>query len=125
MNTPLVKGIHHASVLVSDLERAVDFYCGVLGLTPRPERPAMGYPGAWLSAADGEIHLLQLPSPDPVHGRPDHVGRDRHIALSVEALEPLQERLQERGIAWTMSRSGRQALFCRDPDGNGLELIQC
>jgi glyoxylase I family protein len=26
-------------------------------------------------------------------------------------------------IAYTLSRSGRAALFCRDPDGNALEFI--
>ena len=33
-------------------------------------------------------------------------------------------RLEAAGIPYTESRSGRQALFCRDPDANALELIE-
>jgi len=28
------------------------------------------------------------------------------------------------GVAFTLSQSGRSALFCRDPDGNALEFVQ-
>ncbi len=116
--------LHHASLLVADTGRALDFYCGVLGLEPDPARPDLGYPGAWLRTGRGQIHLLELPSPDPVEGRPAHGGRDRHVALSVRDLTPLIRRLEQAGIAYTMSRSGRRALFCRDPDGNALELVE-
>ncbi|MEE8429299.1 MAG: glyoxalase, partial [Gammaproteobacteria bacterium] len=30
--------------------------------------------------------------------------------------------LESAGIPYNQSRSGRQALFCRDPDGNALEF---
>ncbi|MGF1643020.1 MAG: VOC family protein, partial [Thiotrichales bacterium] len=52
------------------------------------------------------------------------VGRDRHTALWVRDLAELQERLVAAGIPFTRSQSGRDAVFCRDPDGNGVELIQ-
>jgi len=35
----------------------------------------------------------------------------------------LAGRLDAAGISYTPSRSGRAALFCRDPDGNALEFI--
>jgi glyoxylase I family protein len=53
-----------------------------------------------------------------------HGGRDRHVALAVDDLAQLQARLDAAGIACTQSRSGRRALFCRDPDGNALEFIE-
>jgi glyoxylase I family protein len=117
-------GFHHASLLVSDLERSLHFWCEVLGLSIDHQRPDLGFNGAWLELGDGGgLHLLQLPNPDPVSGRPAHAGRDRHLALRVAELEPLCQRLEEAGIAFSRSRSGRAALFCRDPDGNGVELI--
>jgi glyoxylase I family protein len=71
-----------------------------------------------------QIHILELQTMDPVIGRPEHGGRDRHVALSVSALGPFKEKFQREGIKYTMSKSGRKALFCRDPDGNAVELIE-
>lgn len=119
-----ILSVAHISVLVADTERALRFYRDTLGLAVDPRRPDLGYPGAWLTLGAQQIHLLQLPNPDPVDGRPAHAGRDRHGALHIEGLTDLKERLSRAGIAYTMSRSGRQALFCRDPDGNGWELIE-
>jgi glyoxylase I family protein len=113
---------HHVSLLVADTGRALAFYCDVLGLAPVP-RPELGFPGAWLGVGAHQIHLLELPNPDPVAGRPDHGGRDRHLALALDDLPALVTRLEAAGIPYTRSRSGRAAVFCRDPDGNALEFI--
>ncbi len=115
--------IAHASVIVADTERALRFYRDVLGLRVLPERPDLGYPGAWLAVGAQQIHLLELPNPDPTAGRPAHGGRDRHTAIIVKHLAPVREALQRAGIAYTSSTSGREALFCRDPDGNALEIM--
>ena len=89
------------------------------------DRPDLGYPGAWLQVGGRQIHLLELPNPDPVAGRPAHGGRDRHLALAVTDLDWLAGRLATAGVAFTLSRSGRRALFCRDPDANALEFVEC
>ena len=115
--------IHHVSLIVSDTDRALSFYTGLLSLD-QVARPQLNFPGAWLAVGEQQIHLLEVPNPDPVTGRPDHGGRDRHLALSVDDLESLVTRLEAGGISYTRSKSGRAAVFCRDPDGNVLELIQ-
>lgn len=117
-------GIHHASVIVSSTERALEFYCGVFAIEADPNRPDLGYPGAWLMVGDQQIHLLELPNPDPVEGRPAHGGRDRHLALSIRDLDAVIAGLSARGMDYSMSKSGRRALFCRDPDGNAVECIE-
>lgn len=117
-------GIHHASVIVADTRRALDFYVGVLGLQVDSRRPGLGYPGAWVTVGEQQIHLLELPNPDPVTGRPEHGGRDRHLAVTLTDLDLLASALEAAGVAFTLSRSGRRALFCRDPDGNALEFIE-
>jgi glyoxylase I family protein len=119
-----VTGIHHVSLIVADTAVALGFYRDVLGLAVDPERPDLGYPGAWLEVGERQVHLLELPNPDPSLGRPEHGGRDRHLALTVDDLDHLAERLQAAAVPYTRSRSGRRALFCRDPDGNALELIE-
>jgi len=114
----------HAGLIVADLERAADFYEGVLGLK-RAERPDLGFPGIFYELDDGgQIHLMLLPDPCAHHERPAHGGRDRHLALAVDDLAALRERLESAGVSLTTSRSGRAAIFCRDPDGNALELIE-
>lgn len=120
----MITRIHHASLLVADTERSLQFYRDILGLEISEERPELGFPGAWLQVGEQQIHLLELPNPDPVEGRPAHGGRDRHIAFHVDDLDALSDRLDRRAIPFTLSRSGRRALFCRDPDGNALEFIE-
>jgi len=68
--------------------------------------------------------LLELPNPDPSDGRPAHGGRDRHVALTVRDVAATAAALERAGVGYTRSRSGRPALFCRDPDGNALELVE-
>jgi glyoxylase I family protein len=117
-----ILALHHVSLLVSDTGRALAFYHGLLGL-PLAERPELGFPGAWLDVAGAQIHLLELPAAMRGGELPEHVGRDSHVALQVSDLEELRGRLEKNGIPFTASRSGRAALFCRDPDGNGVELV--
>jgi glyoxylase I family protein len=120
-----IQGLHHASLLISDLERSLAFYQGLLGLELDTRRPDLGYPGAWLWLPDGrQIHLLQLPDPDELVQRPAHGGRDRHLALAIENLDALKVRLEREGIGYQESKSGRRALFCRDPDANALEFVE-
>ncbi len=118
-----IGSVLHVSFLVADLERARDFYENSLGLEPL-SRPELGFPGAWYRLGAQQLHLLRLPNPDPVSGRPPHGGRDRHVAVAVDDLDALTTRLDAAGIDYTTSRSGRRALFCRDPDGNALEFIE-
>lgn len=120
-----IVGLLHASLLVADVERSKAFYEGVLGLKANPDRPDLGFPGVWYDlGGGGQIHLLCLANPDPVSGRPEHGGRDRHTALAVQDWEGVKAVLDAAGTSYTLSRSGRRALFVRDPDGNAIELVE-
>ncbi len=116
--------LHHVSLIVSDTGRSLAFYRDLLGLPVDQSRPALGFPGVWLSLGDRQLHLLELPNPDPLDGRPVHGGRDRHTAVTVDDLNAYVQRLQQARVSFTLSKSGRRALFCRDPDGNAWELIE-
>jgi len=124
MVNKMYSSILHASLIVGDLQLSLKFYVEILGFKLDTTRPDLGYEGAWLSVAKGQqIHLLALPNPDPVLGRPAHGGRDRHVAIGVLDFNQLIEKLEENSIVYTKSKSGRSALFCRDPDGNALEFV--
>ena len=120
-----LKGILHASFLVSDIDVSMAFYGGVLGLHRDESRPDLGFPGVWLKLDSGQqIHLMRLPDPDSDRVAPGHCGRDRHVAFATGDLSALAAKLDAAGITYAFSRSGRRALFCRDPDGNALEFVE-
>lgn len=117
-------GLNHVSVVVANTDVSLAFYSGILGMVQVDNRPDLSFPGAWLALGEHQIHLLEVENVDPTGNRPEHGGRDRHIALNVTGLDELVARLSDEGINFTLSKSGRKALFCRDPDGNTLELIE-
>lgn len=117
--------LQHVSFIIKNTQASLAFYCDTLGLMVESNRPDLGYPGAWLVVNEyQQIHLLELPNPDPVDNRPAHGGRDRHAAFMVESLQLILDKFDQAKIAYTLSKSGRNALFCRDPDGNALEFIE-
>lgn len=121
----MIAGIHHATFLTGDLVKARAFYEDVLGLRPDTKRPNMGFEGVWYDIAPNQqIHLMLLPNPETGLQRPAHGGRDHHLALAVTDLSQVVARLDAAGVACTQSRSGRRAVFCRDPDQNALEFIE-
>lgn len=119
----LLTGFHHASLLTENLPAARAFYEDVLELEINRTRPPLAYDGMWYNIGEQQIHLIALPNPDAGTQRPEHGGRDRHIALRVGDWDRLIARLNEAGVKYTVSATGRKAVFCRDPDNNALELL--
>jgi glyoxylase I family protein len=121
-------GVHHVGLLCENLDKSLEFYCGLLGLEINHTRPddKLPYGGAWLNIGSPAqmIHLMELPNPDPKDGRPKHGGRDRHACVSVKDVYKLKEVFDKAGVSYTLSQSGRPAIFARDPDGNALEFSQ-
>ncbi|PWA69823.1 Glyoxalase-like domain-containing protein [Artemisia annua] len=121
-----VVNLHHVGILCENLERSLDFYQNLLGLKINEARPhdKLPYRGAWLWVGSEMIHLMELPNPDPYTGRPEHGGRDRHTCIAIRDVSKLKAILDKAGIPYTLSRSGRPAIFTRDPDTNALEFTQ-
>ncbi|XP_044464483.1 uncharacterized protein LOC123195002 [Mangifera indica] len=121
-----VVSVHHVGILCENLERSLEFYQNILGLEINEARPddKLPYRGAWLWVGSEMIHLMELPNPDPLTGRPEHGGRDRHTCIAIRDVSKLKTILDEAGIPYTLSKSGRPAIFTRDPDANALEFTQ-
>jgi glyoxylase I family protein len=122
--THTILNIHHSSLIVSDTQASVKFYVNVIGLKPLERPSTLPFPGAWFEIGSQQLHLLELENPDPTTGRPEHGGKDRHVAFYILNIEDLKQTLDNAEISYTLSISGRKALFCRDPDGNALEFIE-
>lgn len=119
--------IGHAHLKVADLDRALAFYCGVLGfeLMQRYGREA-----AFVSAG-GYHHHLGLNTWESKGGSPPPRGTTGlfHVALlypTRAALADALRRLVEAGVPLdgASDHGVSEALYLRDPDGNGLELYR-
>lgn len=112
-----VLGVHHVSINVADVDAALAFYTGLLGLSVRDDRPSFGFGGAWLDVGHQQIHLIEA---DP----PPNLGQ--HLAIQVEDLDHSVAELRGEGIHVTDPSPvgpGRQA-FLQDPSGNTVELYE-
>ncbi len=113
---------HHMSFPVSDLGRSRAFYEGVLGLEQIP-RPDFGpVRGVWYQAGPVQVHLILHEGMDPVSTGAIEPG-SRHAAFAVADYETARRRLEELGVAHRASAVTGQ-IFCHDPDGHTIELIQ-
>lgn len=120
----MLTALLHVSLLTSDLPTARAFYEGVLGLKPSGKRPTLRFDGVWYEIGAQQIHLIALPNPDHDAIRPAHGGDDRHTAFRVTDIDTLRQALSQAKTPYTVSQSGRKALFCRDPEGNALEFVE-
>jgi catechol 2,3-dioxygenase len=117
--------IGHVHLKVSDLERAVAFYSGVLGfeLTQR-----YGAQAAFLSAG-GYHHHIGLNTWESRNGGPPSPGTTGlyHFAIRYPdrpALGDALRRLRDAAVPidGASDHGVSEALYLRDPDGNGIEL---
>lgn len=117
--------IGHVHLKVADLERALDFYCGVLGfeLTQR-----YGESAAFVSAG-GYHHHIGLNTWESLGGSPPPAGTTGlyHLAIRYptrSALADALRRLMDAGVALegASDHGVSEALYLRDPDSNGVEL---
>lgn len=71
-----------------------------IGLKINEARPhdKLPYRGAWLWVGSEMIHLMELPNPDPLTGRPQHGGRDRHTCIAIRDVSKLKAILDKAGI---------------------------
>ena len=117
--------IGHVHLRVADLERAIHFYNGVLGFEVQQR---FGNSAAFLSAG-GYHHHIGLNTWESLGGSPPPPGSTGlyHLAVLYPTRAELAEALR-RLIAANIPLDGAadhgvsEALYLRDPDGNGVEL---
>jgi lactoylglutathione lyase len=122
-NTLRATRLRTVGVPVRDQDRALEFYTAVLGLDPGLDVP-MGGGGRWIEVAPpdgGATIALVLAKP----GAP--AGVETGIRLCAIDADAFRRHLLDRGaradevLRWP----GVPPMFAfRDPDGNGLEIVQ-
>jgi catechol 2,3-dioxygenase len=119
--------IGHVHLKVADLDRALAFYCGVLGFELMQR---YGSQAAFISAG-GYHHHIGLNTWESRGGSAPAPGSTGlyHLAIlypTRAALGDALRRLVEAGITLdgASDHGVSEALYLRDPDGNGVELYR-
>jgi catechol 2,3-dioxygenase len=117
--------IGHVHLKVSDIDRALDFYSGVLGFELQGR---MGDKMAFVSGG-GYHHHIGLNTLESAGGSPPSPGTTGlyHVAIRYptrRALADAVTRLRDGGIAidGASDHGVSEAIYLRDPDENGIEL---
>jgi catechol 2,3-dioxygenase-like lactoylglutathione lyase family enzyme len=146
----LPRGIHHTGYTVSNLDRSLEFYQGLLGfeLVGRQDKEG-GYLGEIVGYPDCKVRQAHLRIPGSEHvvelfeyvspaGEangpflPPNVGTS-HLCILTDDLPALYDRLVEAGVDTFVSppvlvdtgfNTGGYGLYLRDPDGIPVELFQ-
>jgi len=123
----------HVGMTVSNMDRAVAFYCDLLGLTlaqrNKVDRGEIGFfdTGAGML----EVFAPEAPTVDRFRDVPLHEAGIRHLTFAYSDLAEVLGRLEAAGVEVIEGPRGarntpliKQLAFVRDPDGIMVELIE-
>jgi catechol 2,3-dioxygenase len=123
--------IGHVHLKVADLDRALGFWRDVIGLEEQQRRIGPDGRGAVFISAGGYHHHIALNNWESAGGPPPPQGTTGlyHVALLYpdrRALAQAPRRLIEAGVPLdgASDHGVSEALYLRDPDGNGVELYR-
>jgi catechol 2,3-dioxygenase-like lactoylglutathione lyase family enzyme len=143
-----IEGPRHAGITVSNLDRSLVFYEGLLGLEllwrrlyeEAEVRRIVGVPEATghdiamlrVPGSDFEVELLEYRGLEPASGAspPSHTGTG-HFCLFVTGIDALHEELRGQGVGFRSdgpvemtagANAGGKSLYSLDPDGYVVEL---
>jgi catechol 2,3-dioxygenase-like lactoylglutathione lyase family enzyme len=123
-----IVGLDHVTIQIDEgdeaLRDALEFYVGLLGLTPldRPANTDNGRPGAWLQCGPGQqLHIIT-----GTGATTENRASRRHSAFRVADLKGLRKRLEAAGVEIIAGHRfpGQERFFVRDRFSNRLEFVE-
>lgn len=135
--------LHHASLPVTNIARARQFYSGVLGLEEDPNRPKFDFEGAWYKVGDRTLHLIVPQTDDDPTFRSEKAidSHDAHVAIRVASFSGAIAHLESKGYRRTADpnprptpdnplpmrvsmagKAGFPQIYVLDPDRNVIEI---
>lgn len=139
----MILGVHHPALAVPDLQKALDFYCGVIGFEPvmeadipsgvAPMNQAFGVPDAgckvrMLKKGNSCIELFEFNvGLDGDVQRPVTKAGITHFALCSDDPETDFQYLEDNGVEFNAPLFGAapsRFAYGRDPFGNVIELLE-
>jgi lactoylglutathione lyase len=116
--------IHHFGVKVKNVEKALIFYCDVLGFSIQ-ETVSMGGQNYYF-VGDGAMSIEIEQSYQP--GDSSFDSGYSHLAIAVDDLEAYCRRLRNNSVKFQLEpsqfRPDRKIAFIEDPEGNAIQLIE-
>ncbi len=141
----MIHGIDHTALSVPDMDKALDFYSGVLGFEvlmnfawpsgAKPLDDLVGLPDsaskvAMLKLGDAKLEIFQYQNPEGKAQDPDRPVCDHgiiHLCLAVSGIHEEYTRLKDAGVRFNsepIDMGQETCVYGRDPFGNVLELIE-
>ena len=141
----MIVGIHHTAISVPDMDKALGFYCDVLGFEKVSDtswkkgssfvdkivglKDSSGR-GVMLRAQNAHIELFEYKTPAPALQNPDEPVNNHgitHFCLQVTNIQDEYERLQDAGMRFHCppeDMGGSISTYGRDPFGNVIEVYE-
>lgn len=122
-----LQALHHVAIIVSDYQKAKEFYVDLLGFEVIREnfRPERNDHKLDLKFGNSELEIFAMPTSPKRVSMPEACGL-RHLAFKVENIEEVIAELAAKGIECEPLRiddyTNEKMTFFFDPDGLPLEL---
>jgi len=141
----LIRGVHHVSVHVNDLDRMIAVYCEAFGFTVVGERfawsdteeldqildlPGTAARGAMLRASNCYLELFEFTSPQPVFAQPKRPNDKGYTHFCVDVTDIEVEYTRLKGLGMTFGHHAPidmghvKTVYGYDPEGNVIEIQQ-
>jgi lactoylglutathione lyase len=122
----------HAMIRVKDLDRALDFYCGLLGMKVlrKTDYPEGKFTNAFIGYGGEDEHTVVELTHNWGQEKPYDLGNGfGHLALGVKDIYATCENLRKQGVKITREpgpmKHGKTVIaFIEDPDAYKIELIE-
>jgi glyoxylase I family protein len=121
----MYSGIHHVSLLITNLKEALYFYEGILGFRQNKKRPQFDFPGVWYDIGNTQLHLIVDPEGGTRRTTNEINSRDAHFAIRVKDMDKLLQILEHHGVPYINKPDNKtewHQLYVYDPDGNLIEF---
>lgn len=139
-----MKAIRHAGIVVSDIDKALGFYVGLLGLKVKIDMLEEGvYIDNIVNLKNVQVRTIKMEADDgnliellwykshPRAPQPKEacaIGAS-HVAFTVDDLDKEYDRLRAAGVRFNcppqISPNGKaKVTYCHDPDGTLIELVE-
>lgn len=130
----MISHIHNTTIIVSDQQRSLDFYVGILGWEKRIDHDmgngvrfiTVAPAGATTELALGTPQMMGNPAGTGIANSPGMDGASG-ITLAVEDFDTTYRALVERGVRFTREPEitpwGDKATWLSDPDGNTFFFV--